>query len=90
MAFGRNLAGASLSARQNSTMLRLYNQGDVGTAIFVYDGKTMVRYTGAAGEFIKWDYADGKPMRRLPNRRIREGNVYSRDLSGLGVPPTFL
>jgi len=34
-------------------------------------------YKGAAGEFVKWDHADGKEVRGLKVRRMTEAAVYN-------------
>ena len=49
-------------ALQNSTLLRMLNQGD---------------YVGAGNEFLKWDHAGGKEVQGLLNRRIAERELFN-------------
>lgn len=46
---------------KESTLLRLLNNGN---------------YAGAAAEFLKWEYAGGKPNDDLEQRRIAEQNMF--------------
>lgn len=52
-----------------STLRRLHNEGD---------------YTGAAGEFAKWDHAGGQVLAGLTRRRAGEANVYATGTYGEG------
>nr|WP_262983078.1 lysozyme [Chromobacterium amazonense] len=58
VSFSYNLGLGSL---QNSTLLRLLNQGD---------------YAGAAGQFILWDKAGGKVLPGLQRRRAAEQALF--------------
>lgn len=48
----------------SSTLIRKLNQGDC---------------RGAAGQFLRWDYADGKRLRGLTNRRKAEHDLFIKD-----------
>lgn len=52
-----------------STLRRLHNAGD---------------YTGAAGEFAKWNHAGGQVLAGLTRRRAGEANVYATGTYGEG------
>lgn len=52
------------SATCTSTLVRKLNQGDC---------------RGAAEQFLRWDYAKGKRLRGLTNRRMAERELFLRD-----------
>lgn len=53
----------TLKSGEPSTLLRLLNAGD---------------FQGAAGQFSRWIYAGGKPLKGLVNRRNREKLLFQR------------
>lgn len=62
------------AALRRSTLLRLYNTFGPGKRII--DAGNNVSYTGAAGQFGLWVYADGKIDPGLINRRALERDVF--------------
>lgn len=50
-----------------STLVRKLNQGDC---------------RGAGAEFLRWDYAGGKRLRGLSNRRAAESNLFLKGCNG--------
>lgn len=61
---------------RTSTLLAKHLAGDFGTFTPATRDKA-ASGTGAAGQFTRWIYNDGKPMDGLKNRRNREANLYA-------------
>jgi GH24 family phage-related lysozyme (muramidase) len=64
------------AAFADSTLLRLYNLAGPGEPVFGPDGAQVLRYGGAAGQFLLWNKSRGVIDPQLARRRAYEQKVF--------------